>query len=120
MQLVTKTFERQALAFPEKVDQALAQISTIEEAKDLLDKASAMEAYAKQLKVGIEVGKPIAKGILKIKAKLGDMMPAGTRGRGNKISPAGEVFSPHQRTDYRKIAANKASPATEGLIQSWR
>ena len=106
MQLVSKSFERQAIAFPEKVDQALAEIETVEEAKDLLDKASAMEAYAKRLQHGIDVARPISFGVLKIKAKLGDLMPAEKGGRGNKGDTQGSGFSRKSITGYRKVASN--------------
>jgi hypothetical protein len=56
------------------------------------------------LQVGIDVAKPIAKGVLKIKDKLGELMPATKGGRGKK-TPVGStgVFSEHTIAAYRKI-----------------
>ena len=98
--LVTKSFASQAIAFPDKVDQALAEVSMVEGAKDLLDKAAAMQKYAERLKVGVEVGKPIAFGVLKIKAKLGELMPRGKGGRGNKLSQQMGEFHANTITAY--------------------
>lgn len=109
-ELITKSFQQQCMAFPSRVEKALAEIETVEQAKDLLDKASAMQHYADRLKAGIVIGKPIAVGILKIKAKLGELMPAKTpseTGRGKTASPAEVVFPSATIAAYRKIAANK-------------
>ena len=114
-ELITKSFASQCLAFPDKVDQLLAEIDTADGAKDLLDKASAMQHYADRLKAGIEVERPIALGVLKIKMKLGELLPAkspketgGGGGRGNKGSAPGALpFGKHTLADYRKLAANR-------------
>ena len=75
----------------------MAEVDTVGGAKELLDKASAMQTYA--TKAGIELEKPIAIGVLKIKIKLGELMPAKARketGRGKKTMPRdGIVFHPH-------------------------
>lgn len=112
-ELITKGFAEQCLAFPARVDMILAQIETVGEAKDMLDKAAAMKHYAERLKGGIEIEKPIAIGVLKIKAKIGELMPAkpvGERGqgRGGKESIQSDSidFSPQTIVAYRKIAAN--------------
>lgn len=112
-ELITKSFASQCLAFPSRVDKALAEVETIEQAKDLLDRASAMKTYAERLKAGIEIEKPIAIGVLKIKAKIGEMMPAkppketGAM-KGKKGTTAGVVpFNPSVLSAYRKIAKNK-------------
>ena len=112
-ELITKSFATQCLAFPSRVDKALAEVETIEQAKDLLDRASAMKTYAERLKAGIEIEKPIAIGVLKIKAKIGEMMPAkppketGAM-KGKKGTTAGVVpFNPSVLSAYRKIAKNK-------------
>lgn len=112
-ELITKSFAEQCLAFPSRVDMILSQIETVGEAKDMLDKAAAMKHYAERLKGGIEIEKPIAIGVLKIKAKIGELMPAkpvGERGqgRGGKESPShSEVDFPSATiAAYRKIAAN--------------
>ena len=109
-ELITKSFEQQCLAFPSRVERALAEIETVEQAKDLLDKASAMKTYAERLKAGVEIEKPIAIGVLKIKAKIGEMLPAGKvgAGRGNKIPEQPVDFNPSTIAAYRKIAANKS------------
>ncbi|MEM1225844.1 MAG: hypothetical protein AAGJ40_09105 [Planctomycetota bacterium] len=52
----------------------MSQVSpliSVEDAKDMLDRADAMKHYAARLKAGVELEKPIAIGVLKIKAKLG-------------------------------------------------
>jgi hypothetical protein len=106
--LVTKSFASQCLAFPGRVEQLLAEIDTADGAKGLLDKAAAMQHYAERLKVGIEVERPIALGVLKIKAKLGELVPATKGGRGKKTPvPDTEVFSRNTLSAYRKLAANR-------------
>lgn len=72
-----------------------------------LGKASAIEHYATKLKAGIEVERPIALGVLKIKAKLGELMPANKGGRGKKLLKQVEEFSAQTASAYRKLAANK-------------
>ncbi|REJ93212.1 MAG: hypothetical protein DWQ34_11200 [Planctomycetota bacterium] len=74
----------------------LCTIETVEEAKGLLDKAATMQQYAERLKAGVEVERPIALGVLKIKAKLGELMPAKSpeeKGRGKKNGKSGLPFS---------------------------
>ena len=90
-ELVPKSFASQCIAFPSRVDALLAEIDTVDGRKDLLDKGVAMQHYAKRLKAGVEVERPIALGVLKIKAKLGELMPAKPpskrgQGRGGKKS----------------------------------
>jgi len=110
-QLITKSFEQQCLAFPSRVDTALAEIETVAEAKDMLDKASAMQHYAERLKAGVQIEKPIAVGVLKIKAKIGELMPAKTpkeTGRGKKSSKSDlPVFDKVTLSAYRKLAKHK-------------
>ena len=109
-ELITKSFAAQCLAFPDKVDALLAEISTVKGAKELLDKASAMRHYVARLKAGIEVERPIAIGVLKIKAKLGEMLPAtppSKKGRGRKNGKAALPFSKPAISAYRKLAANR-------------
>lgn len=112
-ELITKSFAAQCLAFPDRVETALAEISTVSGAKELLDKASAMQHYAARLKAGIEVERPIALGVLKIKAKLGELMPAKPpsdrgQGRSGKSGAPGALdFSKHSIAAYRKLAANR-------------
>lgn len=114
-ELITKSFEQQCLAFPSRVERALAEIETVEQAKDLLDKASVMKTYAERLKAGVDIEKPIAIGVLKIKAKIGELLPAkppGERGqgRGGKSTQPDSVdlFDHSTIAAYRKIAANKS------------
>lgn len=124
IELITKSFEQQCLAFPSRVEKALAEIETVEQAKDLLDKASAMKNYAERLKAGIQIEKPIASGILKIKAKIGELLSAPSAsesgkkgGRGNKGSKAElDPFTAPTIAAYRKIAKNKAK--IEAYIES--
>jgi len=114
-ELVTKSFAAQCLAFPDRVESLLAEISTIAGAKDLLDKAAAMQYYADRLKAGVEIERPIALGVLKIKAKLGELLApesAAKRGakggRGRKApAPGAGAFAAHTISAYRKLAANR-------------
>lgn len=136
MELITKTFAKQAIAFPDRVDKVLATVTTPEEAKGHLDKAATMQDYAKRLKAGVEIERPIALGVLKIKAKLGELLPArppkergAMGGRGKKaVAEDGIAFAPNTRTAYRKLAANKEQlekyyklvddvPSQEGFLQ---
>jgi phage N-6-adenine-methyltransferase len=113
-ELITKSFAAQCLAFPDKVERALATIDTVEGAKELLDKASAMKTYADRLKAGIEIERPIAIGVLKIKVKLGELLPAkppketgamkGKKGSKAELLP----FTKPTISAYRKLAANRA------------
>lgn len=65
--------------------------------------------YAQRLKAGIEVERPIALGVLKIKAKIGELMPAKTKseagylgGKGEKASSVGEpAFAKEAILGYR-------------------
>jgi phage N-6-adenine-methyltransferase len=113
MELITKSFAQQCLAFPNRVDQVLATVTTVEDAKDVLDKAVAMQAYADQLKAGVEIERPIALGVLKIKAKIGELCPAkepketgamkGKKGTQEALLP----FTPPTIAAYRKLAKHK-------------
>jgi phage N-6-adenine-methyltransferase len=114
-ELITKEFAIQCREFPARVDMILASIETVGEAKDMLDKAAAMKHYAERLKGGIEIEKPIAIGVLKIKAKIGELCPAKPaaergQGRGEKesiLSDGNDLpFDKNTITAYRKIAAN--------------
>jgi phage N-6-adenine-methyltransferase len=113
MELITKSFASQCLAFPKRVEQVLSTITTVEEAKDVLDKAVAMKAYADQLKAGVEIEKPIALGVLKIKAKIGDLCPAkqpkesgAMKGKKGSVS-APLPFDNNTIAAYRKLAKHK-------------
>ena len=106
-ELITREFAEQCIAFPSRVDTALAEITTVTGAKDLLDKAAAMQHYADRLKAGIEVQKPIAVGVLKIKTKLGELLPEASKGgRGNKGVKQLYDFTRPTAIAYRKMAAN--------------
>jgi N6-adenosine-specific RNA methylase IME4 len=113
MELITKSFAEQCIAFPSKVDRALATVATVQDAKSLLDKATVMCQYAEKLKAGVEVSRPIAFGVLKIKAKLGELLAAKTRSesgalKGKKGGTADSLpFAKSTVIDYRKIAAHK-------------
>jgi len=105
--LITAQFREQAIAFPGAVDRALAEAKTVGLRKGLLDRAVAMAKYAEQLKAGIEIERPIAIGVLKIKAGLGELLPAEPGGRGKTIATDGIVYAPNTRTAYRKMAAHR-------------
>lgn len=112
---VPDAFRQTALAFPAKIDLALVLVDTVEEAKDLMAKAAAMEHYAKRVKADTEIMNAIGYGKLKIVAKLGELMPPATPqergakgGRGNKAVPADRrAFDKNTETTYRKVAAHK-------------
>ena len=111
MQLITKSFATKCIAFPARVDQMLATIETLEDAKGMLDNAVAMQTYADQLKAGVDIERPIALGVLKIKAKIGKLLPAippKVKGamKGKDIPGDAISFSKNTITAYRKIAAN--------------
>lgn len=109
-QLITTSFRNHAIAFPDAVDRALAELRTVKSRKGLLDKAVAMAKYAEQLKAGIEIERPIAIGVLKIKAGLGELLPAkppSEKGRGKKNGNAALPFSKPVIAAYRKLAAHK-------------
>lgn len=105
-ELVTKSFTSQCMAFPDRVEKALAGVETVEDAKGLLDQASTMQHYAAKLGVGIEVARPISLGVLKIKAKLGELMPREKGGRGKKLVIQTDEFSKMAKAAYRKIWDN--------------
>lgn len=103
-ELISDSFREQAVAFPSAVDRALREVTTAKSAKGMLDKAVAMAKYAEQLKAGIEIERPIAIGVLKIKAKVAELSPPEKGGRGKKTSKAElPVFSKPAISAYRKI-----------------
>lgn len=109
-ELVTRSFANQCLAFPDKVEAMLSKIGNVDEAKGMLDKAAAMQKYAERLKAGIELERPIALGVLKIKAKLGELCPAkppqvAGAMKGKKGALADQApFSSDVIAAYRKLA----------------
>lgn len=112
--VVSRAFAKQCLAFPDAVEKALAKIESVDDAKGMLDKASAMAEYASRLKVEAEIAKPIAVGVLKIKAKIGELMPASPpdkRGQGRsgkKSSKAALLDFPRPTiAAYRRIAKHR-------------
>lgn len=109
MELITKSFADQALAFPDRVESVLAEVKTLEGRQDMLDKAAALQHYAKRLKAGIEIEKPIAIGVLKIKAGIGELLPAknGRPKKGHENPLAGQGFASDTISAYRKLAANQ-------------
>jgi hypothetical protein len=91
----------------------LATVTTLSEAKDVLDKAVAMKAYAEQLKAGVDIERPIAIGVLKIKAKIGELCPATSPKesgamKGKKGGGVGPLpFDNNTIAAYRKLAKHK-------------
>lgn len=106
-ELITKSFASQCIAFPSRVDQMLSEVETVEGAKDLLDKAAAMQHYADRLKAGVEVARPIAIGVLKIKAKLGELMPSQQGKKGLPKAGLGSEFTAPTISAYRKLAKHR-------------
>jgi phage N-6-adenine-methyltransferase len=109
---VPDDFRRTALAFPSKVEQALALINTPEAATELLNRADAMAHYANRIKADTEVVNSIQHGKLKIEARLGELMPATPpkeTGRGKKKTggSANTSFEKHTIATYRKVAKHK-------------
>lgn len=101
--LITNEFRSQALAFPKAVDRLLSEIKTFETAKNALDKGVVMAKYASQIKASIDIERPIALGVLKLKGKVGVLSPPEKGGRGKTTSPAEVVFAPATIAAYRKI-----------------
>ncbi len=105
-ELATASFKRNAVAFLDRVELELAKVEDPAQAKHLLDQASAMQYYARKVADGVKYERPIAIAVLKMKAKLGELMPAGRRGRGNKILNPIEDFSHQSIAAYRKMSAH--------------
>ncbi len=100
-------FRRTALAFPEKVKQAVALLDDPDELKEMLAKADAMSAYTKHMRQSADVNNALQFGRLEIEAALGKAMPPEKRGRGNKKSPgASDNFGRDTLTQYRKVTRN--------------
>lgn len=104
-------FRSTAMSFPDKVDQALALLSSVDDAKELLDQADLLAHYARRIKADTEVSNYIQYGKLKIIAKLGSLMPAlppqeygEMKGKGSVAGTA--PFSSHTKSAYRKVAKN--------------
>ena len=108
---IPAAFEKQALAFPDKIDAALALIDDPKKAKELLDKADAMAHYAHRIKADTRIANAILYGKLKIVAKVGELSPATPKnqtGRGNKsASPTEGLFATATIAAYRKVAHNR-------------
>ena len=106
---IARSFLQDALAFKSQVETALAKIEDFETVKEMLDKGDALQRYTQRLKVGVEIARPIAISVLKIKAKLGELMPRGNvgAGRGNKNGKAALPFSRPTVQAFRKIADNQ-------------
>ena len=102
--IVQSEFATQALAIPDTIDQHLATIETAADAKEELDKFAAMQEYASRIKTDNGVANAIAFGVLKCKAKLGELMPAEKGGRGKTRSAGEPVFSKEAMASYRKLA----------------
>lgn len=66
-----------------------------------------MQYYAQRLKAGIELERPIALGVLKIKAKVGELMPAEKGGRGKTSTGTSTGFRRETLAIYRKLATNR-------------
>jgi hypothetical protein len=110
---VPKSFRAIALAFPQQVERALARLDTAAGAKELLDRSTVLEQYARRIKEDTETINAIAFGKLKIAAKLGELMaptPRAATGRGHKKSASvGEaLFAAEATARYRKIAAHQS------------
>ena len=103
-----KSLEAAALAFPGKVERALAAIDEEPEARELMGKADALSRYAKRIKVDTDTLNHIQHGRLLVGAKLGELMPREPGkggGRGNKKPPTCGVggFNPNTMSCLRKL-----------------
>lgn len=105
-QLITDSFREQAIGFPAAVERLLSEIKSVKSAKTHLAKAATMQKYAQQLKAGVEIEKPIAVGVLKLKGKVGELSPPEKGGRGKKPVNQIDGFSRQTISAYRKIAAH--------------
>jgi len=112
---VPDSFRKTALGFPDKAEQAIALIDTPEAAKDLLDRAQALEVYARRVKLDTEALNAIQYGKLLITAKLGELLPAGgpsergTKGGRGKKAPNVPLpaFSGPAISRYRRVSAHQ-------------
>ena len=109
---VPDAFRKTALAFPDKVSQALALIDAPEEAAELLDRAEVMAQFARRVRADTEVINAIQYGKLRIVAKYGELLPdgRGSHGRGRpkdakiETAPGSVSISTHTASTYRKVA----------------
>jgi ParB family chromosome partitioning protein len=101
-------FSELALSPPAHVERTMAELGTPLEAKAMLDEISAIAAYGKRVKAGIEVANSIHFATLLIKARLGKLLPRTVGGRG-KRNPATQSLRFHHKSiaTFRKIAANE-------------
>jgi ParB family chromosome partitioning protein len=109
-------FRAFALALPGQVEQALALVTTREQAVELLGRNDAVERYARRIEVDTRTANAITVAKLAIVARLGDLLAPETPqengrrgGRGHKApTPAvAPLRSPVTRARYRKVAAHK-------------
>ena len=122
---VPDSFRATALAFPDKVQRALALVETAEEAAELLNKAEVMAQFARRVRADTETINAVQFGKLLIVAKLGELLGSPTPaergamgGRGKKSDGNGKASAPgalaigkRTQTEYRKVA--KSAPKIE-------
>lgn len=117
-------FRQAALAFPNRIRDAIAQIDRPDLAADALAKAQAYADYAQQIKATCEEVNSIQYGKLLLAAKVGELAPAATAqergakgGRGKKKLAHGmcELFHRNALNCYRKLAHHQR----EGKIDAY-
>lgn len=97
-------FEKAALAFPEQADRIIAIIESRDEAKEGVDKASAMVEYAKRIRADTRVLNAIQYGKLKLVAKLAEYLPSQQGKRFDKLPKPGlGGFTAPTLSKYRKV-----------------
>ena len=111
---IPSKFRQTALAFPDKVRQAVALLDDPNELSEMLAKADAMAAYTKHIKESTDINNAIQFGRLHIESALGRVMAAqqgkgGGRGKKktDKTSSSGQrKFSDQTLANYRKVSRN--------------
>jgi ParB family chromosome partitioning protein len=107
---IPDSFRQTALAFPEKIDRALAVLNDPRVAKELLHRADALCHYAARVKADTEIVNLIQYGKIKIQARIGELCPATPpeeRGRGKKNGSAGTpIFHPRTISVFRRVQRN--------------
>jgi site-specific DNA-methyltransferase (adenine-specific) len=99
-------FREFALALPDQVEQALAHVTTRQQALELLGRNEAVERYARRIKADTDTANAITDAKLRIVAKLGALLTPHKGGRGKTRSSATTGFQRNTEARYRKVSAH--------------